>query len=104
MDNNIVLVITLENRNKHATKYWLLTRPGILRLLAILYENGAMPLHHIPRYGIGVGTTYRSAHEAAILGFVNLYPCSTTKCAKLTEKGKKIASKIIELLDVANNV
>ena len=80
------------------TRYWLLAKPGILRLLVILYEHGPMPLHKIPRYGMGVGTTYRSAREAALLGLINLYYCGNSKCAKLTDKGKKVAEKIYELL------
>jgi hypothetical protein len=81
-----------------ATRYWLLAKPGILRLLAILYEYGPMPLHKIPRYGMGVGTTYRSAREAALLGLINLYYCGNSKCAKLTDKGRMVAEKIHELL------
>jgi len=84
----------------HSRRYWLLARPGILRILAILYENGSMPLHHIPRYGMGVGTTYRSAREAAMLGLINLYHCGNSKCAKLTPDGEKVARKLKELLDV----
>ena len=84
----------------HSRRYWLLARPGILRILAILYENGSMPLHHIPRYGMGVGTTYRSAREAAMLGLINLYHCGNSKCAKLTPDGEKVAKKLKELLDV----
>ncbi len=79
-------------------RYWLLGKPGILRLLAILYEHGPMPIHHIPRYGMGVGTTYRSAREAALLGLVKLYYCGTSKCVELTEEGKIVAKKLHELL------
>ena len=81
-----------------ARRYWLLARPGILRILAILYEHGPMPLHKIPKYGMGVGTTYRSASDAAMLGLITLYYCGNSKCAKLTEKGKRIAEKLAELL------
>ncbi len=81
-----------------ASRYWLLSKPGILRLLAILYEHGPMPLHRIPKFGMGVGTTYRSAREAALLGLINLYYCGNSKCAKLTDKGRIVAEKIHELL------
>ncbi|ABM79990.1 hypothetical protein [Hyperthermus butylicus] len=81
-----------------AKRYWLLARPGILRILAILYEHGPMPLHRIPRYGMGVGTTYRSASDAAMLGLITLYYCGNSKCAKLTEKGRRVAEKLAELL------
>ena len=86
--------------NNLARRYWLLARPGILRILAILYEHGPMPIHRIPRYGIGVGTTYRSAREAAMLGLINLFYCGNSKCAKLTEQGLRVAEKIEELLKV----
>jgi len=82
------------------SRYWLLGKPGILRLLAILYEHGSMPLHHIPRYGMGVGTTYRSAREAAMLGLVRLYHCGASKCAELTPQGRRVAEKLHELLHV----
>jgi hypothetical protein len=81
-----------------STRYWLLAKPGILRLLAILYEHGPMPLHKIPKYGMGVGTTYRSAREAALLGLISLYYCGNSKCAKLTDKGRLVAEKLHELL------
>ncbi|HID41995.1 MAG TPA: hypothetical protein EYP33_07600 [Pyrodictium sp.] len=88
------------NGNNLARRYWLLARPGILRILVILYEHGPMPIHRIPRYGMGVGTTYRSAREAAMLGLVNLFYCGNSKCAKLTEQGLRVAEKIEELLRV----
>jgi hypothetical protein len=79
-------------------RYWLLGKPGILRVLAILYEHGPQPLHKIPQHGMGVGTTYRSAREAALLGLVHLYVCGSSKCARLTESGKRVAKKIVDLL------
>ncbi len=85
---------------KTGRRYWFLGKPGILRMLAILYEHGPMPLHHIPRYGMGVGTTYRSAREAAMLGLVQLYYCGSSKCARLTDNGKRIAERIAELLRI----
>ena len=87
-----------------ASRYWLLAKPGILRILAILYEHGSMPLHRIPRYGMGVGTTYRSAREAALLGLVRLYMCGNSKCAELTPLGKRVAEKLHELLKVLEEV
>jgi len=89
---------------KGASRYWLLAKPGILRILAILYEHGSMPLHRIPRYGMGVGTTYRSAREAALLGLVRLYMCGNSKCAELTPLGKRVAEKLHELLKVLEEV
>jgi hypothetical protein len=85
-------------------RYWLLGKPGILRLLAILYEHGPMPLHHVPRYGMGVGTTYKSAREAAMLGLVELYFCGSSKCARLTEQGRRVAEKLHELLGVLEEI
>ncbi|KSW11858.1 hypothetical protein CF15_03390 [Pyrodictium occultum] len=88
------------NSTGMSRRYWLLARPGILRILAILYEHGPMPIHRIPRYGIGVGTTYRSAREAATLGLIRLFYCGSSKCVKLTEQGMRVAEKIEELLKV----
>ncbi|RUM47146.1 MAG: hypothetical protein DSY37_03595 [Hyperthermus sp.] len=82
-----------------AQRYWLLGKPGILRLLAILYEHGPMPIHRVPRHGMGVGTTYKSAREAALLGLVQLYYCGASKCVKLTREGLIIAEKLHELLE-----
>ncbi len=81
-------------------RYWFLSKPGILRLLVILYEHGSMPIHQIPRYGMGVGTTYKSARDAATLGLVNIYYCGTSRCVQLTENGRRIAEKLHELLTV----
>lgn len=85
-------------------RYWLLGKPGIMRILAILYEHGPMPLHHVPRYGMGVGTTYRSAREAAMLGLVELYYCGTSKCVRLTPQGSRVAGKLAELLAVLEEI
>lgn len=82
------------------SRYWVLGKPGILRIIAILYEHGPMPLHHIPRHGMGVGTTYRSAREAAMLGLVELYFCGSSKCARLTPPGRKVGEKLHQLLHV----
>ncbi len=82
------------------SRYWVLGKPGILRVIAILYEHGPMPLHHIPRHGMGVGTTYRSAREAAMLGLVELYYCGSSKCARLTPQGRRVGEKLHQLLHV----
>jgi len=81
---------------KLTRRYWLLGK--ILRLVAVLYENGPMPLHHVPRYGMGVGTTYKSAREAAMLGLVELYYCGSSKCARLTSRGKQLGKALSCLL------
>lgn len=81
-----------------SNRYWLLAKPGILRLLVILYEHGSMPIHHVPRHGMGVGTTYRSANEAAMYGLVRLYRCGSSKCVELTPEGRRVAEKIAEVL------
>jgi len=94
----------LTARRAVARRYWLLGKPGILRLIAILYENGAMPLHHIPRYGMGVGTTYRSASDAAKLGLVELYYCGSSKCARLTAAGAKLGERLHLLLRALEEV
>ena len=84
-------------------RYGLLTKPGILRVLVILYEHGSMPVYRLPRYGVGVGTAYRSAREAAQLGLVRIYSCGTSMCVELTEKGEKVARHLVEALRAAYN-
>jgi hypothetical protein len=84
-------------------RYKLLTRPGILRILVILHEHGPMPVHRLPRYGIGVGTAYRSAREAALLGLARLYQCGSSTCIELTEKGRKVAFHLLEAIRAAFN-
>jgi len=59
-----------------------------------------MPIHQIPKHGMGVGTTYKSARDAATLGLVRIYYCGTSRCAELTEKGRLIAEKLVEILGV----
>ncbi len=61
-----------------------------------------MPIHRIPRYGVGVGTAYRSAREAALMGLAHLYHCGSSTCIELTEKGKRIAKYLVEALNVFN--
>ncbi len=80
-------------------RYRLLTKTGVLRILAILYEHGSMPVHRIPRFGVGVGTAYRSAREAALLGLVRLYTCGASTCVDLTEKGRRLGEMLSKLLD-----
>ena len=81
-------------------RYRLLAKSGILRIIAILFEHGSMPIHRIPRYGVGVGTVYKSAREATMLGLVKPYNCGNSICLELTEKGRKIGEALQKLLDV----
>lgn len=69
---------------------------GLLKLLTVVFSHGPMPVHRIPRYGVGVGTAYRSAREAAMMGLAHLYHCGSTLCIELTEKGKEIAKLLLE--------
>ncbi len=85
------------------SRYGLLAKPGILRVLVILHEHGSMPVHRLPRYGIGVGTAYRSAREAAQLGLVRLYHCGNSMCVELTEKGRRVAKHLLEAVKAAFN-
>ena len=85
-------------------RYRLLAKTGLLRLIAILFEHGSMPIHRIPRYGVGVGTVYKSAREATVLGLVKPYYCGNSVCLELTEKGKKIGEVLQKLLDVLEEV
>jgi len=78
----------------------LLAKSGVLRIIAILFEHGSMPIHRIPRYGVGVGTVYKSAREATMLGLVKPYNCGNSICLELTEKGRKIGEALQKLLDV----
>ncbi len=84
-----------------APGYKLLSRSGVLRVLVILYEHGSMPVHRLPRYGIGVGTAYRSAREAAMLGLARLYQCGSSTCIELTEKGRRVAHHLVEAIKAA---
>lgn len=81
-------------------RYRLLAKSGVLRIIAILFEHGSMPIHRIPRYGVGVGTVYKSAREATMLGLVKPYNCGNSICLELTEKGRKIGEALQKLLDV----
>ena len=81
-------------------RYRLLAKSGVLRVIAILFEHGSMPIHRIPRYGVGVGTVYKSAREATMLGLVKPYNCGNSICLELTEKGRKIGETLQKLLDV----
>ncbi|HIP86007.1 MAG TPA: hypothetical protein EYH17_05120 [Pyrodictium sp.] len=78
----------------------MLAKSGVLRVIAILFEHGSMPIHRIPRYGVGVGTVYKSAREATMLGLVKPYNCGNSICLELTEKGRKIGEVLQKLLDV----
>ena len=78
----------------------MLAKSGVLRVIAILFEHGSMPIHRIPRYGVGVGTVYKSAREATMLGLVKPYNCGNSICLELTEKGRKIGEALQKLLDV----
>lgn len=78
----------------------MLAKSGVLRIIAILFEHGSMPIHRIPRYGVGVGTVYKSAREATMLGLVKPYNCGNSICLELTEKGRKIGEALQKLLDV----
>ena len=85
------------------SRYRLLSKPGILRILVIVYEHGSMPVHRLSRYGVGVGTAYRSAREAALLGLVRLYRCGSSTCIDLTEKGKVVARHLLEAVKAFSN-
>ena len=82
-----------------AQRYSLLSKPGLLRVLAILYEHGSMPVHRIPRFGVGVGTAYRGAKEAADLGLVKTYQCGSSICVELTDLGKRIAEHLLAAVE-----
>jgi len=82
-----------------AQRYSLLSKPGLLRVLAILYEHGSMPVHRIPRYGVGVGTAYRGAKEAAELNLVKAYQCGSSICVELTDLGRRIAEHLLAAVE-----
>ncbi len=84
---------------EYAQRYMLLSKPGLLRVLAILYEHGSMPVHRIPKYGVGVGTAYRGAKEAAELGLVRTYQCGSSMCVELTDLGRRIAEHLIRVVE-----
>ncbi len=78
------------------SRYKLLGKPGILRILVIVYEHGSMPVHRLSRFGVGVGTAYRSAREGALMGLLRLYRCGSSTCVELTEKGRAVARHLLE--------
>ena len=80
-------------------RYWLLGRPGLMKLLAILHEHGPMPIHSVPRHGMGVATAYKSAELAARLGLARRYRCGQTLCIELTDAGRQVAEKLVEAID-----
>ncbi len=84
-------------------RYKLLTKSGVFRIVVILYEHGPMPVHQLTRYGIGAGTAYRASREAALLGFVRLYECGSSMCVELTERGRRAAELLSELLNLMIN-
>ena len=88
-----------EEKEMYAQRYQLLSRPGMLRVLTIIYEHGPMPVHRIPRYGVGVGTAYRGAKEAEQLGLVKTYQCGSSICVELTERGKQIAQHLLRAVE-----
>ena len=82
------------------SRYRLLSKPGILRILVIVYEHGPMQVHRLSRYEVGVGTAYRSAREAALMGLARLYRCGSSTCIELTERGRAVAKHLLEAVRV----